>query len=203
MATAVACSIIGVNAFDQPNVQLSKSITKDMISEYKRNQTIQEGEPIYLDDQISIYGDNLGLEIKNDVPSILHEFLSLAGDHSFIAINAFISRNEANVTRLQAWRKEIMEKTGLAVTLGFGPRFLHSTGQLHKGGKNNGLFIIITSEPDIDIDIPNEGMTFGTLLLAQAIGDMRALQQQNRRVLRLHFHNNESEITELEKLISL
>jgi len=202
MATAVACSFIGVNAFDQPNVQLSKNITKEMISEYKRNRNIREGNPVFHNDLVSIYGEHLGLENFNDASTIIQNFLNLAGNDGFIAINAFVARNFANLTNLQTLREKILGSTGLAVTLGFGPRFLHSTGQLHKGGKNNGLFIIITSESESDIDIPNEGMTFGTLLQAQAIGDMRALQQQNRRVMRIHFHKNNFEKTDLSKLIS-
>ena len=201
MATATACSIIGVNAFDQPNVQLSKSITKGMISEYKKNQVIREGEPMFSGNSISIFSEHLGLENLPNASFILREFLSLAGEESYIAINAFIDRNEINKSQLQFFRKKLMESTGLATTLGFGPRFLHSTGQLHKGGKNNGLFIIITVEACEDIDIPDEGMTFGKLLLAQAIGDMRALQQQNRRVLRLHFHGNDFGKDNLGELI--
>jgi transaldolase/glucose-6-phosphate isomerase len=201
MGTATACSIIGVNAFDQPNVQLSKSITKEMISEYKENQVIREGDPIFSDHEISLFSEHLRLENLSNVSSILREFLELAGEQSFIAINAFVARNENNTAWLQQLRKKIMESSGLATTLGFGPRFLHSTGQLHKGGKNDGLFIIITVESFEDIDIPGEGMTFGTLLMAQAIGDMRALQQQNRRVLRIHFHGNAFEKVDLSELI--
>jgi transaldolase/glucose-6-phosphate isomerase len=201
MATATACSIIGVNAFDQPDVQLSKNITKEMISEYKENQVIREGEPIFSDESISIFCKYLGLEKLIDASSILREFLGLAGEESYIAINAFIARNEANAALLQSFRKELIDTTGLPVTLGFGPRFLHSTGQLHKGGKNNGLFLVLTNDNEKDIDIPNEGMTFGTLLLAQAIGDMRALQQQNRRVLRIHFHGNAFVNVDLSELI--
>jgi transaldolase/glucose-6-phosphate isomerase len=201
MATATACSIIEVNAFDQPNVQLSKSITKGMISEYKKNQVIREGEPMFSDNSISIFSEHLGLENLSNASSILREFLGLAGEESYIAINAFVERNEANAERLQSFRRKLIESTGLATTLGFGPRFLHSTGQLHKGGKNNGLFILITVESSDDLDIPSEGMTFGTLLMAQAIGDMRALQQQNRRVLRIHFHGNSFEKVDLSELI--
>jgi len=201
MGTATACSIIGVNAFDQPNVQLSKSITKEMISEYKENQVIREGDPIFSDHEISLFSEHLRLENLSNVSSILREFLELAGEQSFIAINAFVARNENNTAWLQQLRKKIMESSGLATTLGFGPRFLHSIGQLHKGGKNDGLFIIITVESFEDIDIPGEGMTFGTLLMAQAIGDMRALQQQNRRVLRIHFHGNAFEKVDLSELI--
>lgn len=202
MATATACSVIGVNAFDQPDVQLSKSITKEMISEYKKNQVIHEGEPTFFDDSISMFSEHLGLENLTNASSMLRGFLGLAGEESYIAINAFVARNETNESKLQSFRKKLLESTGFATTLGFGPRFLHSTGQLHKGGKNNGLFLVLTNETENDIDIPNEGMTFGTLLLAQAIGDMRALQHQNRRVLRIHFHRNAFDQINLNELIS-
>ena len=94
--------------------------------------------------------------------------------------------------RLQKFRKAIADQTKAATTLGFGPRFLHSTGQIHKGGKNNGHFLIITTEHENDLEIPGEGMSFGTLQIAQAIGDMRALQQMNRRVIRMHFKKGKS-----------
>jgi len=202
VATAVACSIIGVNAFDQPNVQLSKTITKDMIAEFKVKSTINEDGLIFSDDDLMIYTQIQGLKDHSRPNLILKNFLGLVEEQGFIAINAFIEREQENLKTLQVFRKQLLETTGLTTTLGFGPRFLHSTGQLHKGGKNNGLFIVITDEPEADFEIPGEEMTFGTLLKAQAIGDIRALQKQDRRVLHLHFKMNSLEEEHLSKLVS-
>ncbi|HUV16700.1 MAG TPA: bifunctional transaldolase/phosoglucose isomerase, partial [Pelolinea sp.] len=146
LATAVACSFIGVNAFDQPNVQLSKSITKEMISEFKTKKTLDAGQPIFSSDEIIVFGNQETQEIYTDIKKIIGGFIKGADKDGFIAINAFVSRNKANEKKLQQLRRKILERTDLATTLGFGPRFLHSTGQLHKGGKNNGLFIVITTD---------------------------------------------------------
>lgn len=201
IATAVVCSIIGVNAFNQPNVQLSKSITKAMISEFKKEKTLKEGNSQFTDGNISIFGDLMIDGREGRISNILQKFIDQIDSKGFVAINAFIARNSSNENRLQKFRKKILEKTGKTTTLGFGPRFLHSTGQLHKGGKNNGLFILITADQIVDFPIPKEDMHFGTLLLAQALGDMHALQQQNRHVLRIHFHGDTFRETDLTTLV--
>jgi transaldolase/glucose-6-phosphate isomerase len=118
----------------------------------------------------------------------------------FVAINAFVNRNPSCFFDLQELRRVISNKTNLATTIGFGPRFLHSTGQLQKGGKNNGHYLILTADSENDMEIPGEGMSFGTLQVAQAIGDMRALQQLNRHVLRLHFKKGKFNPTLLTKM---
>lgn len=202
VATAVACSIIGVNAFDQPNVQLSKTITKAMINEFKEKNTINEDGLIFSNDKLKIYTQVPEIKDHSEPDLILKEFLGLVDKQGFIAINAFVARDGKNYKTLQALRKRMLETTGLTTTMGFGPRFLHSTGQLHKGGKNNGLFIVITDEPEVDFEIPGEEMTFGALLKAQAIGDIRALQKQNRRVLHLDFKENFLEEEYLSMLVS-
>ena len=109
----------------------------------------------------------------------------------YLAINAFIPREEKNIKLLNNLRAIIQEQFGIATTLGFGPRYLHSTGQLHKGGPDNGLFVIITNTPKIDLSIPGEGITFGKFCFAQALGDESALLAHGRKVLRIHFLDSE------------
>ena len=186
-ATAVACALIGVNAFDQPNVQISKTITQQMIAEIKKNSGLSAGKPIFSSAELDVFSEDGELENTRTISELINKFLSQSKPGDFVAINAFVTRNAACFSGLQKLREAIANKTCLATTLGFGPRFLHSTGQLHKGGKNNGHFLIITEEHEKDIEIPGERMSFGILQIAQAIGDTRALQQQNRHVLRLHF----------------
>ena len=123
-------------------------------------------------------GDTLG--------TILYDFLEGASKGGYVGINAYLPRNGEMIEALQALRVAIRARTGNAVTAGFGPRFQHSTGQFHKGGPENALFIQITADPAIDMEIPTEGLTFGTLIRAQALGDYEALIEAGRKVLRLH-----------------
>ncbi len=170
IATSVACHIIGVNAFDQPDVQDSKNRTKAKIAEYQSSGKLDEGKSV---------------ELK-DAKSALAEFLAQAKSRDYVAINAYLPRNEKINVSLQAMRVAIRARTKCAVTTGFGPRFQHSTGQFHKGGPNTGLFIQIIADAEKDIQIPNEGMTFGTLIRAQALGDYETLVARGRRVIRIH-----------------
>ena len=180
----VACSILGVNAFDQPNVEISKKITKQKIAEYQKTGRLEEGEPTWTSNAVSVFSSS---SVSGDSSeTILKDFLNDAQPGGYVAINAYVPRNAAMIDVLQAMRVAIRAKTGNAVTAGFGPRFQHSTGQFHKGGPENALFIQITAEPEKDMDIPTEGLTFGTLIRAQALGDYEALVASGRKVLRVH-----------------
>ena len=182
IAIAAACSFIQVNPFNQPNVQESKLITRGMISAYKRNPILEEVNLLYSNSEYSVFGN---MESEQTIKEIIEEFFTVnAGD--YISINAFLPRIEAYENILQQLRNHFLSRYFVPVTLGFGPRFLHSTGQLHKGGKNNGLFLIISQDTPIDFEIPGEGMNFSVLEKAQALGDMQALEKNNRRVLRIH-----------------
>ena len=124
-----------------------------------------------------------------------------AKPNGYIAINAYLPRNDEMNEVLQKMRVAIRAKTGNAVTAGFGPRFQHSTGQFHKGGPKNALFIVVTAEPEKDFDIPTEGLTFGALLRAQALGDYEALIEAKMKVLRVNLPSVEA-ITELVKALA-
>jgi transaldolase / glucose-6-phosphate isomerase len=196
VAIATACSIIGVNSFDQPDVQDAKTRTLAGIDSYKKSGKLNPGEPIYINEEGEVFGKP-GSEFSKggSLSTVIQEFLSKnveKGD--YVAINAYVPRTTENEEKLQKLRSQILNKFGNATTLGFGPRFLHSTGQLHKGGPNSGVFIEITGEPNKDIDIPGEGITFGTLVMAQGIGDYQALTERGRRVIRIHTHKADIEI---------
>ena len=184
IATVVACSILGVNAFDQPNVESSKKITQAKIAEYQKKGKLKEGRPAWKKDGAKVFSSSSvsGVSLK----SILNGFLKKAKPNGYIAINAYLPRNAEMTDALQKMRIAIRAKTGNAVTAGFGPRFQHSTGQFHKGGPKNALFIQISAEPEKDMNIPTEGLTFGTLIRAQALGDYEALIEVKRKVLRVH-----------------
>ena len=184
VATATACSILGVNAFDQPNVETSKKITKAKIADYQKSGQLNEGQSVHTNDGFSVFSSsNVS---GNTLAEVLKNFLAGAQPNGYVAINAYLPRNEDNVGFLQQMRTAIRARTGNAVTAGFGPRFQHSTGQFHKGGPANALFLVITYEPAADFEIPGEGLTFGTLLRAQALGDYEALIEAGRKALRVH-----------------
>ncbi len=185
IATVIACAILGVNAFDQPDVQLSKDITKKKIEQYSQAGRLDEGAPSWTGDQIKIFSP---VEIMGtSINEILSGFVSNSNEYDFVGINAYLPRNSEMMTLMADLRIAVGEKSNRATTLGFGPRFLHSTGQLHKGGENIGIFLQITIDPLQDLEIPGQNMTFGTLERAQALGDYEALVSRGRRIIRLHF----------------
>ncbi len=169
VAIATACHLLGVNAFDQPNVQDSKTRTVAKIADCKASGKLAEKDLV---------------ETKAALPA-LKKFLAGVKAGDFVAINAYLPRNGETIDALQRTRVAIREQTKCAVTAGFGPRFQHSTGQFHKGGANKGWFIQVTYDTREDVDIPTQGLSFGTLLRAQAEGDYEALLASGRRVLRL------------------
>jgi transaldolase / glucose-6-phosphate isomerase len=187
IAVSIACSILGVNAFDQPNVEASKKITKAKIVKYQKKGKLKEGKPAWKKDGVRVFTPSSvnGASLK----TILNNFLKKAKPDGYIAINAYLPRNAEMIKALQAMRVVLRARTGNAVTAGFGPRFQHSTGQFHKGGPKNALFLQITAEPEKDIKIPKEGLTFGTLIRAQALGDYEGLIEAKRKVLRVHLSN--------------
>ncbi len=184
-ATAIACHILGVNAFDQPNVEAAKIQARAQIVAYSEKGKLDEGKAFLETENVKLYA-NVKITGAN-LKSAFDSFLVLGQKNDYLAIQAYLPRNRETSASLQKFRRSLQEKTGLATTLGFGPRFLHSTGQLHKGGANNGLFIQITVEPELDFEIPTQGMSFGTLERAQVLGDYAALAGAGRRVLRIHF----------------
>jgi len=184
IATIVACSVIGVNAFDQPNVESSKKITKAKIAGYQKKGKLKEGKPAWKKDGVTVFSPTkvTGASLE----TVLNGFLKKAKPGGYVAVNAYLPRNGEMIDALQAMRIAIRAKTGNAVTAGFGPRFQHSTGQFHKGGIKGGLFIVITADPEKDFDVPTQQLSFGTLIRAQALGDCEALIEAKRKVMRIH-----------------
>jgi transaldolase/glucose-6-phosphate isomerase len=190
-ATAVACAVLEINAFDQPDVQDNKTRTKAKIAEYQKMKAFDEGIPLWENEGGKVFGEKLpGIEEAWSLSDVIEIFLKQAKPGDYVAINAYLPRNEQTLASLQGLRAAIQKHTGLATTLGFGPRFLHSTGQLHKGGPNTGLFLQITADPQHDLEIPGQGISFGTLERAQALGDLEALLARSRRALRIHLEGN-------------
>ncbi|NOH02926.1 MAG: bifunctional transaldolase/phosoglucose isomerase [Chloroflexi bacterium] len=175
IAIATACHILGINAFDQPDVQDSKLRTIAKIEDYQATGSLAE----------------VDLVDAADAKRALDEFLANPQAGEFVAINAYLPRNAEMIEAIQTLRAAIREKTKLPVTAGFGPRFQHSTGQFHKGGPNKGRFIQIVYDAQADMEIPTQGLTFGRLIRAQALGDYEALKAAGRRVLRIRLNKLE------------
>lgn len=189
MATAVAGHILGIHPFDQPNVESAKNLARKMIAEYQETGKLPAIEPTLEADGITVYGN----VDASSAAEALTQFIAKGADGAYISIQAFIQPTDTTSEALETLREKLRLSTKYATTLGYGPRFLHSTGQLHKGDGGNGLFIQLTADMPNDADIPDEagedasGMTFGTLKDAQALGDREALLEANRHVIRFHF----------------
>lgn len=192
VATATACAILGVNSFDQPDVQDSKTRTQEKLKTAGLpNTTLAMPETPWEKAGLAVLGRPPdGSERDQSLPGLLTSFLGQARPGDYIAINAFLSRQDEIVEQLNRLRILLRARMRLATTLGFGPRYLHSTGQMHKGGPDTGMFLHIFGEPEQDIPIPNQdGVTFGLVERAQALGDMEALQARGRRVLGIELMN--------------
>ena len=198
VAISTACAILGVNAFDQPDVQDNKDRTVAKIEAYRQDGRLAEDKPDWKGEGLRVYGIKASGVFPGSLREILRSYLSQGERGDYIAINAYLPRNKRTASMLGKLRIAVQKQTKLATTLGFGPRFLHSTGQLHKGGGKNVLFIQVTADPVYDLEIPKEAMTFGILERAQALGDYEALQARGQRVLRVHLPGP----NELKKLLS-
>ena len=178
IATAAAGAILGIDPFDQPNVQEAKTLAKNVLAKLEAGDIPAEvSAPILLSADIAD-------EVKLD--TLAQDLYSLLESNDYVAILPYVYPSEEVEKALLALRDKIMTRTKRAVLFGFGPRYLHSTGQLHKGDGNNGVFLILSADPAKDIKIPGQHYTFGQLCNAQALGDFQALQSKGRRVIKIH-----------------
>ncbi|MEM7591488.1 MAG: bifunctional transaldolase/phosoglucose isomerase [Cyanobacteria bacterium P01_A01_bin.83] len=192
VATAVAGSIIGINAFNQPDVEASKIVTKELTTAYESTGALPPQSPIFTDSEIKLYTDDKNAAFLNDQVSdqdlaqYLQAHLSRLGAGDYFALLAYIEMNHPHQEKLQAIRKSIRDRFKVATCLGFGPRFLHSTGQAYKGGPNTGVFLQITCDDALDLPVPQQKYNFGIVKAAQARGDFQVLVDRDRRALRVH-----------------
>lgn len=194
IATAVAGSVIGIDAFNQPDVEAAKIETRRLTAEYEKAGTLPQQTPIFDDGQVKLFADasyaavlNGGQDIGSpDLAGYLRAHLAQLKPNDYFAVLGFIQRNREHEQTMQKLRHAVRDKRGVATCLGFGPRFLHSTGQDYKGGPNTGVFLQITADHAQDLPIPDQKYTFGIVIDAQAAGDLSVLQQRGRRALRVH-----------------
>ena len=183
IATAIAGAILGINAFDQPNVQESKDNTNRLLDVYEREGQLPEEEPALVEEPLVLYAENGAYQ---SIAEALAGFFGKAQPEDYVALMAYLTEEQDTQQLLQDIRVYLRDKLRLATTLGYGPRFLHSTGQLHKGGPNTGLFIQLTADDAVDVPLPGQPYSFGTLKRAQALGDLQSLRKHGRRVVRIH-----------------
>jgi transaldolase/glucose-6-phosphate isomerase len=188
MATAVAGSIIGIDPFDQPDVEAQKIKTRELTAAYEKSGALPAETPFCHADGIPLFADPTSAAAlpTTSLADVLRAHLGRVGAGDYVALLAYIDRNPAHAKALQGMRRLIRDSTKAATCLGFGPRFLHSTGQAYKGGPNSGVFIQITCDDGTDLPVPGQKYSFGVVKAAQARGDFDVLAERGRRLLRVH-----------------
>jgi transaldolase / glucose-6-phosphate isomerase len=193
IATAVAGSIIGINAFNQPDVEASKIETKKLTSQYESTGSLPAESPFFTSKDAKLFADEkntAALSGGSTLGDVLKSHLSRIGAGDYFAVLGYIPMNAENEKALQAIRHSVRDLKRVATCLGFGPRFLHSTGQAYKGGPNSGVFLQITCDDASDFAVPGQKYTFGVVKAAQARGDFAVLAERGRRALRVHLGKN-------------
>lgn len=197
IATAVAGSIIGINAFNQPDVEASKIATRNLTSEYEKTGSLPAEKPVIEDSGVKLFTDEknaaeLAKAAGGDrtLAGYLKAHLNRIKSGDYFAVLGYIQMNVEHEQALQAVRHAVRDKKHVATCLGFGPRFLHSTGQAYKGGPNSGVFLQITCDDSVELPVPGQKFTFGIVKAAQARGDFQVLAERGRRALRVHLGSN-------------
>ncbi|MBI5671080.1 MAG: bifunctional transaldolase/phosoglucose isomerase [Chloroflexi bacterium] len=196
-ATAIAGKLLGINPFDEPNVTEAKEATARLLAYYQEHGALPTLEPAFKESGVTLYADEptihqlseLALQhgySSGDLTGLLAAMINSTRANDYFALLAYLPYSADLNAALEEVRRRLRHTTRRAVTIGYGPRYLHSTGQLHKGGPNTGNFIQITADIRDDIPVPSEPYTFGILNAAQAAGDMLALRAKDRRAIRLH-----------------
>ncbi|PZA09065.1 transaldolase [Rhodopseudomonas palustris] len=193
LATAVAGSVLGINPFDQPDVESAKIKTRELTAAFEKSGALPEETPALSTAEVDLYTDaaNAGALRQDGADSTLDSWLkahlSRVNSGDYVALLAYIERNSAHIDALQQIRLQIRDKCRVATCAEFGPRFLHSTGQAYKGGPDSGVFLQITADDAADLPVPGQSASFGVIKAAQARGDFDVLTERGRRALRVHF----------------
>ncbi len=190
IATAVAGSVLGINAFNQPDVEASKNVTRELTSEFEKTGSLPPEKPILEQDGIKLFTDKANadalLKGGHTLGAVIRQHVDRLQGGDYFGLLAYIPMFPEYEEILQKIRAEIVESKQVATVLGFGPRFLHSTGQAYKGGPNSGVFLQITCDEPDDLPVPQQRYTFGIVKAAQARGDFQVLADRHRRALRVH-----------------
>jgi len=193
VATAVAGALLGVHPFDQPDVEAAKLEARKVTAEIESTGALPAAAPFFSAPGIELHADAANAQAiltaaeEPSISGLLEAHLGRARPGDYVALLAFLEMCPEHERKLAALRARVARRTGVATSLGFGPRFLHSTGQAHKGGPNRGLFLQLTDRPRRDLAVPGQRLTFGQVVAAQALGDFAVLCQRDRQALRVHF----------------
>jgi transaldolase/glucose-6-phosphate isomerase len=189
--TAVACHVIDVNAFDQPDVQRAKEKTVDLIKTYNKRGSLPQPKILWRDKNVTIFGEPRSINgaQEDSLEEILTLIIERLVAHDALIFLIYLPQDRSTIKSVEKVRRMIRDSLGRATTMGFGPRYLHSTGQLHKGGPDRAVYLIVTAEPDTDFDLPGKEITFGVLNRAQATGDLQALLSLGRRAYGIHLES--------------
>jgi transaldolase/glucose-6-phosphate isomerase len=192
MATAVAGAILGINPFNQPDVEAAKIKTRELTGAFEKSGALPAEKPVMASAEADIYTDDANAAAlrkagaNGDLGSWIKAHLSRSGRGDYVALLAYIERDKAFIDALQRMRLAVRDKRHVATCAEFGPRFLHSTGQAYKGGPDSGVFLQITADDAEDLPVPGQKASFGTIKAAQARGDFDVLTERGRRALRVH-----------------
>jgi transaldolase/glucose-6-phosphate isomerase len=189
-ATAVAGSIMGINPFNQPDVESAKVEARKLTDEYEKTGSLPDEKPFFEAEGVKLFtSDKYAREVMTDgelLKSVIDAHMSKIKEGDYFALLAYVQMNGEHEKLLQSIREKVLKQHEVATCLGFGPRFLHSTGQAYKGGPNTGVFLQITSDDEFDLPVPGQKYTFGIVKSAQARGDFQVLLDRGRRALRVH-----------------
>ncbi|WP_174274532.1 bifunctional transaldolase/phosoglucose isomerase [Sphingomonas bacterium] len=186
IATAIAGAVIGIDPFDQPDVEDAKVATRKLVDDYEASGSLEPETPIAENEDFAIFAPASTGLAPSDPKQLLDLHFASLRPGNYAGFLAYIERDEGNSAAVARMRAQIRDAKQVATIAGFGPRFLHSTGQAYKGGPNSGVFLTITRDPDPDLAIPGRKASFGTVQIAQARGDADVLAERGRRVLRVH-----------------
>ena len=192
MAIAVAGAVIGINPFDQPDVEASKQKTRALTDLIEHGNSPPPQQPDFVQDGVAVFGDTAiekGCSDARSLADCLRLHLGRLTTNDYFALLAYMEREDEHHAALEALRLRVRDRKRVATCLGFGPRYLHSTGQAYKGGPNTGVFLTLTCDHAEDVPLEDRKLTFGTVELAQALGDFDVLKERGRRAMRLHLHD--------------
>jgi hypothetical protein len=197
VATAVAGSILGIHPFDQPDVEASKVETRRLTAEFEKTGQLPTEPPLFEEGGLQFFADpkhsgdlRRSMQDSSQAAQYLKAHLDRLASGDYFAMLGYLAMTQEHEGLLQEPRHRVRDRKKVATCLGFGPRFLHSTGQLYKGGPNTGVFLQITAEDPVDLSVPGKRYTFGVVKAAQALGDFRVLTERNRRALRVHLRGD-------------
>jgi transaldolase / glucose-6-phosphate isomerase len=185
--------VLGINAFNQPDVEASKIVTRNLTSEYEKHGSLPPEKPILEDKGVKLFTDDKnaaelakGAGFEKSLVAYLKAHFGRIKAGDYFALLGYIEMNEKHSQQFQEIRHLVRDRKHVATCVGFGPRFLHSTGQAYKGGPNSGVFLQLTCDDANDIPVPGQKYTFGVVKAAQARGDFQVLAERGRRALRVH-----------------